>query len=138
MIFFVFFSRTTEPILTKLSTQNLWIKGILCVWFFFQMKGYALFQGDTLAIWGKLINAIINKNSSLDSLRQFQPTISENIVRLRELECVKWRKTPFSIGRKSKKSKILKRYRYIAIVFSRTTKPSFRYLIFYHLIWKCL
>ena len=102
LIVFVFFSRTTEPILTKLSTQSLWIKGILCV-FFSSNEGSRPFPRGYISNMRKTHNAIINKNSSLESLRQFQPNISENIVRLRKLECVKWRTTAFSIGRKKRK-----------------------------------
>ena len=51
---FIFFARTTRPILTKLGTKHPWVKGIQIVY----MKGPVLFWGEIITQYGKYIDEI--------------------------------------------------------------------------------
>ena len=70
----IFFSRTTEPISTKLGINHLWVKSLK----FVQMKGPALFQGEIISKLQKYIDKF-KKSSSPEPLGQFQLNLAQII-----------------------------------------------------------
>ena len=71
-----FFSRTTEPISTKLGRKHPWVKEIpVCL---NEFKGPALFQGEIYEIV-KYINKI-KKSSYPEPLGHFQPNLAQNML----------------------------------------------------------
>ena len=67
------FSRTTEPISTKLGTMHSWVKGIqIC-----SNEVPALFQVNIITKWQKNFDEIIK--SSPEPLGQFQPNLVQSI-----------------------------------------------------------
>ena len=70
----IFFSRTTEPISTKLGTKHQWVGGYKIV----QINGSALFQGEIIRKNRKYIDEI-KKSSSPEPLGQFQPNLAQSI-----------------------------------------------------------
>ena len=68
---FVFFSRATRPISTKLITKHAWLK-----FKFVQMKGYTFFQGEIITKLQKDIDEF--KNSSVRTHGQFSIKLGTN------------------------------------------------------------
>ena len=90
-----FFSRTFEPISTKLHTKYPWVLGMYnLLW----MKGPTLFRGEIIT--RKYLDEIFKKSSSPKPPGQFQSYLAQSILGYREFNFLQLRTTHFSKMRK--------------------------------------
>ena len=114
---FIFFSRTTRPISTKLGTTYYWVKGIeVC-----SNEGPALFLEEIITKYRIYIKTL-RKSSYPEPLCQFQTKLDTKHSSL-----FKWRAPSFSQGDKYEIAKIRWRNKK-KILFSGTTGPNWRTL----------